>query len=92
MKTSLLLEDDFELEVELEFSRVKELAELRVRGAHSDVKVGHRQPNFHRHQPVGKNVGVQANGVLSNGLDDRGRHSSEDSWVRVWSVALLHGN
>jgi hypothetical protein len=88
----ILLKDDLELEAELQLSVEEVLAELRVRGAHSEVEVGHRQPQLLGALPVGENVSVQADGVVVNGLGNVCVRGSEDGRLRVGNLRLLHGN
>ena len=90
LKVEVLLEEDFKLEVELEVSVIKVVAELRVRGADGQVEVGHGKSNFLGHVAVGEHVGVQADGVFLDGRADLLVGSVEDQRLGIYGGFLLH--
>ena len=91
MNFSDLLVDDLELEVKVKLTVVEVVTEVRTRGANGDEKVGHREPQLMGVMRVGEDVGMEADGVLSDGRGDLDGGGCEDGWLGVGSFGTLHG-
>jgi len=86
-----LLVDDLELEVKVKLTVVEVVTEVRTRGANCDEKVGHREPQLMSMVHVREDVGMKADGVLSDGRGDLDGGGREDGWLGVGSFGTLHG-